>query len=231
MTKDIALRVKNCLACQQAKIARHTKLAQAKFPLPDDRFSHVHLNIVTLVESEGYTHALTMIDRYARWPEAVPIADMQAATVARAFVETWVARYGVPETITTDQGMQFDGELIARLCKLFGSNKIRTTPYHPQSNGLLERWQRDFKSALMCFESDEGWTKILPQVMLGLRTRVRSDINSSPAEMVFGSTLRLPGEFFSDHDQEPDLHYFTSKFGSFMKAVRPVPVDFHGQPH
>uniref|UniRef100_A0ABD2WCY8 Uncharacterized protein n=2 Tax=Trichogramma kaykai TaxID=54128 RepID=A0ABD2WCY8_9HYME len=63
--------------------------------------------------------------------------------------------------------------------------------------------------------------------MLGLRTRVRSDINSSPAEIVFGSTLRLPGEFFSNHDQEPDLHYFTSEFRSFMKAVRPVPVDPH----
>ncbi|KAL7295764.1 hypothetical protein TKK_0011105 [Trichogramma kaykai] len=227
MTKDIALWVKNCLSCQQAKIARHTKLAPARFSLPDDRFSRVHLDIVTLVESEGYTHALTMIDRYARWSEAVPIVDMQAAIVARAFVETWVARYGAPETITTDQGMQFDGELFARLCKLLGSNKIRTTPYHPQSNGLLERWNRDFKRALMCFESDEGWTKILPLVMLGLRTRVRSDINSSPAEMVFGSTLRLPGEFFSDHDQEPDLHYFTSEFRSFMKAVRPVPVDPH----
>uniref|UniRef100_A0ABD2WZR0 Integrase catalytic domain-containing protein n=1 Tax=Trichogramma kaykai TaxID=54128 RepID=A0ABD2WZR0_9HYME len=185
------------------------------------------MDIVTLVESEGYTHALTMIDRYARWPEAVPIADMQAETVARAFIETWVARYGAPETITTDQGMQFDGELFARLCKLLGSNKIRTTPYHPQSNGLLERWHRNFKSALMCFESDEGWTKILPLVMLGLRTRVRSDINSSPAEIVFGSTLRLPGEFFNDHDQEPDLHYFTSEFRSFMKTVRPVPVDPH----
>ncbi|KAL7288347.1 hypothetical protein TKK_0017681 [Trichogramma kaykai] len=200
MSKDIAQWVKHCLACQQAKISRHTKLAPAKFTLPDDRFSHVHLDIVTLVPSEGFSHVLTMIDRYARWPEAVPIADMQATTVARAFIDTWVARYGAPEVITTDQGLQFESELFVHLCKLLGTNKTRTTPYHPQCNGILERWHRDFKSALMCFESDESWTKILPLVMLGLRTRVCSDINASPAEIVFGSTLRLPGEFFSDQD-------------------------------
>uniref|UniRef100_A0ABD2WUU2 Uncharacterized protein n=1 Tax=Trichogramma kaykai TaxID=54128 RepID=A0ABD2WUU2_9HYME len=123
--------------------------------------------------------------------------------------------------------LQTSGEPIAQKARRLTPEKLKALRFQFKSNGLLERWNRDFKRALMCFESDEGWTKILPLVMLGLRTRVRSDINSSPAEMVFGSTLRLPGEFFSDHDQEPDLHYFTSEFRSFMKAVRPVPVDPH----
>uniref|UniRef100_A0ABD2WXN6 RNA-directed DNA polymerase n=1 Tax=Trichogramma kaykai TaxID=54128 RepID=A0ABD2WXN6_9HYME len=227
MSKDIASFVKHCLPCQQAKIARHTKMVPAAFPIPDERFQHVHLDLVTLVPSEGFSHALTMIDRYARWPEAVPIADMQAATVARAFIDTWVARYGVPETITTDQGAQFEHELFRSLCKLLGINKTRTTGYHPQSNGILERWHRDFKSALMCFESNEGWTRILPLVMLGLRTRVRSDIDASPAEVVFGSTLRLPGELFVEQGQEHDCNFFTAELRSFMKAIKPIPVELH----
>ncbi|CAB0034339.1 unnamed protein product [Trichogramma brassicae] len=93
MSKDIYSFVKNCIPCQQKKIARHNKLVPEKFPLPDHRFAHVHIDIVTLNESEGYSYVLTMIDRYSRWPEAVPLQDINANTVARAFVDTWVSRY------------------------------------------------------------------------------------------------------------------------------------------
>ncbi|CAB0042818.1 unnamed protein product [Trichogramma brassicae] len=108
MAQTIGAFVKNCLHYQQNKISRHTKLIPALFPMPDDRFAYAHLDLVTLQESEGFTHALTMIDRFSRWPEAVPIPAMKAETVARAFVDTWVARYDVPETITSDQGQQFE---------------------------------------------------------------------------------------------------------------------------
>ncbi|KAL7289042.1 hypothetical protein TKK_0016996 [Trichogramma kaykai] len=89
MSRQISTWCKNCLPCQRAKVSQPNKFIPFKFPLSDARFSHVHLDIVTLTESEGFSHALTMIDRYSRWPEAVPIADMTADTVARAFVETW----------------------------------------------------------------------------------------------------------------------------------------------
>ncbi|CAB0032873.1 unnamed protein product [Trichogramma brassicae] len=227
MSQDIGAFVKNCLHCQQNKISRHTKLIPALFPIPDDRFAHVHIDIVTLQESEGFTYALTMIDRFSRWPEAVPMADMQATTVARAFLDTWVARYGAPETITSDQGKQFEGELFNELCKLLGTNRVRTTPFHPESNGIIERWHRDFKTALMCFEHHVAWTKALPLVMLGLRTRIRSDIDASPAEVLYGSTLRLPGEFFSDKSTEPDRHYFTAEVRAFLKSIRPVTTTSH----
>uniref|UniRef100_A0ABD2W2S8 Integrase catalytic domain-containing protein n=1 Tax=Trichogramma kaykai TaxID=54128 RepID=A0ABD2W2S8_9HYME len=227
MSKDIDKFVKNCLHCQQAKISRHNKLIPAQFTLPDARFSHVHIDIVTLQESEGFVHALTMIDRYSRWPEAVPIKDMQTSTVARAFIDTWVSRFGAPQTITSDQGLQFESELFNELCNLLGTNRIRTTPYHPSSNGMIERWHRDFKTALIAFESSESWTRILPLVMLGLRTRIRSDIDASLAEVLFGSSLRLPGEFFSDQNAENDRQFFTKELRQFMRNVRPIPATTH----
>uniref|UniRef100_A0ABD2WEF1 Integrase catalytic domain-containing protein n=2 Tax=Trichogramma kaykai TaxID=54128 RepID=A0ABD2WEF1_9HYME len=213
----------------QNKVSRHTKLIPALFPIPDDRFAHVHLDLVTLQESEEFTHALTMIDRFSRWPEAVPIPDMNAETLAHAFVDTWVARYGVPETVTSDQGQQFEGGLFNELCKLLGTNRVHTTPCHPESNGIIERWHRDFKTALMCFEGEKEWTKALPLVMLGLRTRIRSDIDASPAEIMYGSTLRLPGEFFSDKDTEHDLHFFTEEVRAFLKSIKPVLATSHNQ--
>ncbi|KAL7289137.1 hypothetical protein TKK_0017082 [Trichogramma kaykai] len=227
MSKDIHLFVKNCIPCQQNKIARHNKLVPAKFPLPDHRFAHVHIDIVTLNESEGYSYVLTMIDRYSRWPEAVPLQDMNAHTVARAFVDTWVSRYGAPETITSDQGKQFEGSVFNELCKLLGTNRIHTTPFHPESNGVIERWHRDFKATLRCLKNTKGWTHILPLAMLGLRTRIRSDLDASPAEIVYGSTLRLPGEFFSDEDAEHDRRFFTSEFRSYMQSVKPVLAEHH----
>ncbi|CAB0044877.1 unnamed protein product [Trichogramma brassicae] len=131
------------------------------------------------------------------------------------------------ETISTDQGRQFKSGFFSQLLKILGTNRIRTTAYHPQSNGLIERWHRDFKAALMCYPDRHSWTKFLPFVMLGLRTRIRLDIDASAAEIVFGTPLRVPGEFFSPEDAEPDRKAFTSTFRSYMQTVGPVADTHH----
>uniref|UniRef100_A0A5S6Q0Z8 Integrase catalytic domain-containing protein n=1 Tax=Trichuris muris TaxID=70415 RepID=A0A5S6Q0Z8_TRIMR len=88
-----------------------------------------------------------MVDRFTRWPEAVPIANATAAEVARAFMSTWVARFGVPAVITTDQGTKL----------------APTTAYHPQTNGLVERFHRTLKSALAAYALDSrSWVDSLP---------------------------------------------------------------------
>lgn len=79
-----------------------------------------------------------MIDRYTRWPEATPLTKMTAQAAATAFYSTWVARFGAPKTITTDQGTQFEAELFKRLISLLGCSRTRTSPYHPSSNGMIE---------------------------------------------------------------------------------------------
>ncbi|KAL7289575.1 hypothetical protein TKK_0016543 [Trichogramma kaykai] len=169
-------------------------------------------------ESEGYIYALTMIDRYSRWPEATLLKDMHASTVAGAFVETWVTRFGAPEIITSDQGSQFESELFTELCKILGIVRVRITPYNPRSNGMIEHWHRDFKTALIAYEGLDSWTRILPMVMLGLLTRICSDIDASPAEVLFGTTLPLPGEFFSDHSTENDRQLFTKEIRQFLRS-------------
>lgn len=115
--------------------------------------------------------------------------------MATALVNNWIARFGVPDIITTDQGRQFESDLLRSLTTVSGIQHIRTSPYHPQSNGMLERFHRTLKAALTAHETPQ-WSQRLPIVLLALRNTVKQDIGVTPAELVFGTTLRLPGELF-----------------------------------
>ncbi len=193
------------------------------FVAPDGRFEHVHMDIVVMPNDNGYRYCLTMIDRFTRWPEAIPMRNMEAATCARVFYDTWVARFGAPTLITTDQGKQFESQLFDALLCLIGTKRVRTTAYHPQSNGIIERWHRDFKAAIMCH--DKQWTKVLPTVLLGLRTRVRLETDCSPADLLYAKALRIPGEFVLSDDFRPTPRPFLEDFREHMREVRPMPVE------
>ena len=76
---------------------------------------------MVLSVSEGYRYCLTCVDRFTRWPEAIPTRDQEAATIARAFYEGWIARFGTPLRVTTDQGRQFESQLFRHLNELTGT--------------------------------------------------------------------------------------------------------------
>ena len=99
---------KACIACQRSKVIRHNKAPVSSFDLPDARFSHVHLDLVgPLPDSKGCRFLMTCVDRFTRWPLAVPIPDATSETVINAFLNNWVAVFGAPRYITTDRGQQF----------------------------------------------------------------------------------------------------------------------------
>ncbi|XP_041452028.1 uncharacterized protein LOC121405427 [Drosophila obscura] len=182
------------------------------------------IDIVVMPLVDGYRYCLTMIDRFSRWPEAVPLKDMTAETISEALCSRWISRFGCPLTITTDQGVQFESALFKSLANMLGSEHIHTTPYQPQSNGMIERWHRSMKASLMC-QPDTPWTKLLPTVMLGLRTCFKEDIKASAAEMLYGCTLRLPNEFFYDLDAPSNPLDFASQFRKRMQVGQQQPRD------
>lgn len=231
INRDVGLFVKSCSDCQRSKIQRHTITPLKEFNLPNSRFKHVHVDIVgPLPNSGGNRYLLTMVDRYTRWPEAVPLPDMLAETVAKAFCNVWVSRFGVPETITTDQGRQFESELFLEMTRLFGTHRVRTTAYHPQSNGLVERFHRTLKAAIMCVDP-KHWCARLPLILLGLRSAVREDINCSVADMVYGQQLRIPGEFYDFSSEDIDRTDFVKSLRNVMQQVGPISNSNHAKRH
>ncbi|GFW20809.1 hypothetical protein TNCV_1050301 [Trichonephila clavipes] len=202
MRKTVKDWVQNCIACQRSKVHRHTKTPLGTFALPDARFSHIHVDwIGPLPSSEGKSFCLTIVDRFTR--------------------------FGCPVYLTTDQGRQFEAALFKELTKFLGTNRIRTTSYHPQANDLVERLHRVLKSTLMAHENIK-WTETLPAVLLGLRVAVKPDINASSAELVYGVSLRLPAEICTDTSSMPLDYGFVQQLKNQMNHLKPLSTSTHG---
>ena len=146
------------------------------------------------VTERGNKYILTAMDYFTKWPEAYAIADMEAETVADALVEGMFCRFGVPETLHSDQGRNFESKVFAAMCERLGIHKTRTTPLHPQSDGLVERFNRTLgeQLALHVGEDQRDWDKQLPVVLLACRSAVQESTGCSPALLMLGNELRTP---------------------------------------
>jgi transposase InsO family protein len=159
-----------------------------------------------------------MIDRSTRWLEALPVKDLEAATAADALVSGWISRFGVPADITSDRGTQFCSQVWRVLCEKLHITHHTTTAYHPASNGMVERAHRQVKEALRARAAQNDWPAHLPWVLLGLRVAPKEDSGVSSAEMVYGATLNIPGQFLLDEEVPGD------KMAAYMKEFPPLPL-------
>ena len=208
MREDCSRWARECLQCQQAKVTRHVTPPIGEFIVPNRRFEHLNIDLVTLPRSNGFKYLLTAVDRFTRWPIAIPLVDISAQSVAEAFTYGWVAHFGVPATVTTDRGSQFSSATFQQLTKIWGIKVQMTTPYHPEANGLVERLHRRLKEALVALgaEHPDEWFWKLPCVLLSIRTTFKPDIGASPADLVYGEGLAVPGEILSNTPStEPQL--------------------------
>ncbi|GFW12177.1 hypothetical protein TNCV_4936211 [Trichonephila clavipes] len=196
--KQVREWAKACIRCQKCKVSRHTKSKLGEFEQPDERFSVVHIDLIgKLPPSEGMQYCLTCIDRFSCW------------------------MFGVPAKIVTDQGRQFEAELFRSIAAICGAKVAHTTSYHPQCNGKVERLHRTLKGAIKA-HNNIRWTESLPTVLLGLRAAIRPDISYTIAQMVYGTSIKLPGEFFDTPTINMDPQNFVAKLQQHMAELKPL---------
>ena len=189
--------VRTCVGCQKA--ARQDKARAPLQPLPcvSEPFQKVAFDLVGPLPrtTSGRKYLLTAMCLYTKFPEAIPLKRVDNLSVLEAMMEIF-SRYGIPKELLTDQGSVFTSHLTRHMCKTFEIHKIQTSPYHPQSDGALERWHACLKGMLKRAEVDlKEWDKMLKFVLFAYRDTPHCVTGFSPFSLMYGRDVRGPLEF------------------------------------
>ena len=184
---------RSCPECQQ--VAPKPLFRGPLIPLPiiSVPFSRIAVDLVGPLpkSSRGHQYILVILDYATRYPEAIPLRTMASKGIARELVLMF-SRVGIPEEILTDQGTPFMSRIMKDLCKLMQIKQLRTSVYHPQTDGLVERFNRTLKQMLKKVMEAEGrnWDQLLPFLMFSIREVPQSSTGHSPFELLYGRRPR-----------------------------------------
>lgn len=198
---------KQCVVCQKRNSPTKRHKAPMKQHLSGAPFERIALDILgPLPESyRGNKYILVVSDYFTKWVESYGIPNQEAITVTEVLVREFISRYGVPLQIHSDQGTQFESTLFQTLCMYLGIEKTRTTAYHPQSDGMVERFNRTLENMLAkAIKNDQrAWDDVLPLVMMAYRSSVHDSIDETPTRMTFGRDIILPVDLIVGSPKQP----------------------------
>ena len=181
-------------------------------PLISTPFSRIALDLIGPLHppsDDGHRYILSVVDYATRYPEAVALKTIDSITVAEALIDIY-SRVGVPEEILTDQGAQFVSGIMKEVSRLLSIKQLRTTPYHPQCNGLVERFNGTLKAMLrkMTQEKPKTWHRYLPALLFAVRETPQSATGFSPFELIYGRSVRGPmlilREAWTEEQKDPE---------------------------
>ena len=205
--RDIAQYCRRCGACQKTSGKKLVRVPLIPLPVIAQPFQRIAMDIVgPLPRSEkGNRYVLVVCDYATRYPEAVPMRHIDAASVADELIKIF-SRVGVPQEILTDQGSNFTSQLLAELYRMLHVKPIRTTPYHPQTDGLVERFNQTLKLMLRKTTAKEGkdWDRLLPFLLFAYREVPQASTGFSPFELLYGHQVRGPLDILSESWQSDE---------------------------
>ena len=184
---------KACVECQRMRKGGPAEAPMGVMPIHKVPFENVAVDIEgPFPRSHGFRYLLTYICLASRYPEAIPMKHATAQECAEALLDIF-SRNGVPMSLLSDQGAQFMGVLMKRLCERLGIRQIRTTPYHPQSNGSVERMHGTLVPMLRkLVQKDLPWDEQLKFALYAMRATPNRSTGFAPFEIIHGRVLRSP---------------------------------------
>lgn len=203
---------KYCATCPECQLVSRRSVASRAplrpVPIVNEPFKKIAIDIIgELPRSKtGCKYILTIVDYATRYPEAIPLKNISSKTVADALIQCF-ARLGIPGELVSDQGSNFLSKLMVQLYEQLGISKIQTSVYHPEANGLVERFNGTLKTMLRKFvsESVQDWDKYLPYLLFAYREVPCQSTGYSPFEMLYGRTPRGPMSIIKENWLDENL--------------------------
>ena len=205
--RDVKLHVRACPTCAATKMPyRKYRAAMANFRVgaPLDRLG-IDIMGPLPTTTRGNRYLFVICDYFTRWVEAFPLPDQKAETVAQVLVHEFICRFGAPLEIHSDQGRNFESSLFQEVCRLLRVRKTRSTPYHPSSNGLVERFNRTLASLLRSYieEHQEEWDVQVPILTCAYRSTSHPSTGFTPNYLMLGREVMTPVDLtfptYQDH--------------------------------
>lgn len=220
MESDVQKFVSTCRRCQLAKPSRNVNRAPLQ-PIHVSRPNEIWaMDIMGPLPytSTGKRYILVATDLFTKWIETVALSDQSASSVAQAFVENVVLRQGTPGSLLSDQGANFESQLVREICSPLSIKKIKTSIFHPRTDGQAERMNRTIKERITALGGD--WSEILPLVTHSINCTVNSSTVFLPFQLVYGrhpSDLVHSSRYFSTRTS---LHDYVKKLKNTLGRLR-----------
>ena len=196
MFKDIEHWCHSCIDCAMKKVPRGKRKAPL-LPIPvDGAFDRVAVDALGPfpATNDGNRYILVFSDYYTRWPEAFAVPSIEAPRVANILVNEILARHGSPRTLLSDRGSNFLSSVVKEVSKIMDTRKTQTTAYHPQTDGLVERFNGTLAEGLSMYVSthQKDWDQHLPMILFAYRVSPNATTHESPFYLLYGREPRLP---------------------------------------
>ncbi|XP_068213451.1 uncharacterized protein [Palaemon carinicauda] len=202
--KDVVRHCKSCHQCQMIGKPNQkiTKAPLIPIPAVEEPFTQIVIDIVGPLPKTktGFQYMLTIMDRTTRFPEVIPVRGIKSGIVIKHLMD-FFSRYGLPREIQSDLGSNFTSREFQAKMNELGIKHNLASSYHPESQGILERFHSTLKNALTkyCLDHVEEWDKDLPLLLFALRSAPSESMGFSPFQMVYGHNVRGPLDLLREH--------------------------------
>ncbi|CAN2390404.1 K02A2.6-like, partial [Pristimantis euphronides] len=230
MGADVAKYCRSCVTCQRmGKAGPGPKAPLVTLPIIEEPFQRIAVDLIGPLptpSSSGKRYILTVVDYATRYPEAVALSSIRADVVAKALLEIFT-RVGFPREMLTDRGTQFMSDLMQSLCEQTEVRHLVSSPYHPQTNGLCERFNGTLKQMLKMLVESQGrdWERCLPYLLFAYREVPQASTGFSPFELLYGRRVRglltLVRESWEEEAATPGVSVveYVSRFRDKMQTL------------